>query len=285
MNIFDMADQNRGNLKTRYNLLKERYGNQNNLAIFCEFVKLLKDNWTISLNMPPWVLNDFLIAGRYKNIYEVKKEQGEELRDVIKLEISEERAIEWHLKNYYKPRVAFDRSFEGGEKFKYGALNIGGLGLKVYGDYCVVLKRKPSEEYSSLAFIKGDSLKSYVDGHYVKIEELSQDIANRESVHLLVTLKHEKDIERIPADEWASLICCGECYIEAITREDILNEHIESVRMSKNDYHRYYDDYLFNGYISEISEMEKYQLYMLRGIFNLLEKQGIKLEVIDENEN
>ena len=79
------------------------------------------------------------------------------------------------------------------------------------------------------------------------------------------------------------MICCDECYIEAITTDDILNEHIESVRMSKKDYQRYYLDYLFKDYISEISNMEKYQLYMLLGIFKLLDKQGIKMEVIDEN--
>ncbi len=80
------------------------------------------------------------------------------------------------------------------------------------------------------------------------------------------------------------MICCDECYIDAITAEDILNEHIESVRMSKEDYRLHYD-YLFKDYNSEITEMERYQLYMLLGILKLLDKQGIKLEVIDENEN
>ncbi|MFV9677728.1 MAG: hypothetical protein ACNYVW_08775 [Methanosarcinales archaeon] len=54
--------------------------------------------------------------------------------------------------------------------------------------------------------------------------------------------------------------------------------------MSKEDYRLHYD-YLFKDYNSEITEMERYQLYMLLGILKLLDKQGIKLEVIDENEN
>jgi hypothetical protein len=284
MYIFDMADQNSDSLKTQYNLLKKRYEAQNNFDIFSNFVELVKDKWSFSINMKQWVLNTFLSAGKYENIYEVRREQGEELRSVSDLEISEEQALELHLGGYYNSRVAFDRTFEGGEKFKYGALNIGGPGLKRYGDYCVVLKRKQSEEYSSLAFIKEDSL-NYVDEyeHHVKIERLSQDIANRECVHLLVTLKHENDIAEIPDDKWVSMLCCDECYIEAITTDDILNEHIESVRMSKKDYQRYYFDYLFRDYSSEISNMERYQLYMLLGIFKLLDKQGIKLEVIDEN--
>ena len=283
MNIFDIANQNLDNLKTQYKLLKERHEDQNNLGIFSNFVKLVKNKWSISINMRHWALNNFLIAGKYKNVYELKKEQGEGLRKVRKLEISVEQAVEKDLKGYYKGRETFDCAFEDGEKFKYGALNIGGLGLKKYGEYCVIIKRKQSEEFSSLAFIKKDSL-NYVDGHHVNIEQLCQDIANKECVHPLVTLKHENDIVGIPADEWTSMICCDESYIEAITKDEIKNSHIESVRMSKEDYLLYYD-YLFKDYISEISKMEKYQLYMLLGIFKLLDKQGIKLEVIDENGN
>jgi hypothetical protein len=284
MNIFDIADENLDNLKTKYKLLKERHEDQNNLGIFSNFVKLVKDKWTISINMRQGVLNNFLIAGKYKNIYEVKKEQGDELRKVKKMDIiSEEQAVKKHQKGYYEARVTFESTFEDGAKFKYGALNIGGLGLEKYGDYCVAIKLEQSKDYSSLAFIKEDSL-NYVDGHHVNIEQLCQDIANKECVHPLVTLKHENDIEGIPADEWTSMICCDESYIEAITKDEIKNNHIESVRMSKEDYLLYYD-YLFKDYISEISKMEKYQLYMLLGIFKLLDKQGIKLEVIDENGN
>ena len=283
MNILDLANQNSDSLRTRYELLKESYADQNDLDMLNDFVKLVKDKWAISINMRQWVLNNFLVAGKYENIYGLKKERGEEIAKVRELEIPLEQAIEKHLKGYYKSRVTFDRNFEDGEKFKYGALNIGGLGIKKYGEYCVVIKREQLEEHSSLAFIREDSL-NYVDNHHVNIKQLSQDIANTECVHLLVILKHENDIGRIPVDICASMICCDESYIEAITKDEILSSYIESVRMSKKDYHLYYD-YLLKDYISEISDMEKYQLYILLGIFELLDQQGIELEVIDENEN
>lgn len=283
MDIFNIADRNSDNLIAQYKLLERAYKNQNNLDILNRFTELIKDKWTISINMRPWILNNFLIAGRYKNVYELEKEREDELKKEKELKISVEQALEKHLKDYYKSRVTFDHTFEDGEKFKYGALNIGGLGLKRYGEYCVVIKRKQSEEHSSLAFIKEGSL-NYVNNH-VNIEQLSQDIANRECVHFLATLKHENDIESIPANEWPSMICGDESYIEAITIDDILNTHIKSVRMSKKDYQFYYYDYLYKDFISELSISEKYQLYMLLGIFKLLAKQGIKLEVIDENEN
>ena len=290
MNIFDIANQNWDSLKIRYKLLKERYEDYNNLGIFSNFVKLVKDKWTISINMRQGVLNNFLIAGKYKNIYEIKKEQGDELRKVKKMDIiSEEQAVKKHQKGYYEARVTFESTFEDGAKFKYGALNIGGLGLEKYGDYCVAIKREQSKEYTSLAFIKEDSL-NYVEEDYVNIERLSQDIANRECVHILVALKHANDIEEIPTDELASMICCDECYVEAITMGDILNKHIESVRMSKKKYLLYYD-YLYKEFLSELSTSElsdivkRYRLEDFRNMQELLTKQGIKLEVIDENEN
>ena len=285
MNIFDIANQNSDNMKTQYKLLKERYGDQNNLDILSNFVKLVKNKWAISLNMGLGTLNIFLIAGRYKNVYEVKKEQGGKLRELRKLEISDEQAVKSHLKSYYRSRVTFNRTVEDGEKFKYGALNIGGLGSERYGEYCVVIKRKQSEEYSSLAFIKEDSLE-YVEGDSVNIERLSQDIANRECVHALVALKHENGIGGFPFDELASMICCDESYIEAITTDEIENGHIGSVRMSKMDYNRYFIDYLFKDFTSEkMSEEEMLKLRMLEGIFKLLDARGIKMEVIDEDGN
>jgi len=284
MNIFDIANQNLDNLKTQYKLLKERHEDQNNLDILSNFVKLVKNKWAFSINMGLGTLNIFLIAGRYKNVYELKKEQGGKLREVRKLEISDEQAVKGHLKGYYRSRVTFNRTVEDGEKFKYGALNIGGLGLERYGECCVVIKRKQSEEYSSLAFIKEDSLE-YVEGDSVNIERLSQDIANRECVHALVALKHENEIGGFPFDEWASMICCDESYIEAITTDEIENGHIGSVRMSKTVYDRYFIDYLSKDFTSEISEEEMLKLRMLDGILKLLDARGIKLEVIDEDGN
>lgn len=283
MNIADLSGQNSDNLKRSYNFLEERYRDRNTLDTLRRFVGLVKDKWAVSINMRQGALNSFMIAGRYTNVYESKRERGEELKKVRKLGISVERAIEKHLKDDYKSRVTFDRSFEDGENFKYGALNIGGLGPKKrFGQYCVVIERKHSEEYSSLAFIKADSL-NYVDEHRVNIDRLSQDIANKECVHLLVALKHENDIEGTPADEWPSMTCCDKSYTEAITTDDILSAHIESVRMSRKDHVLYYD-YLYKDFISELSATEKrYRLEDFRNMQELLARQGTTLEVIDDN--
>ena len=108
-----------------------------------------------------------------------KSIRAEEL-EKHKIEVSVEEGSKRHLKSFYKSRMAFELAFENGEEFKYSALNIGGLGAEKYGAYCVLLKREQVEKYSSLAFIKEDSLKYVDDSHVVNIEQLSQDIANRE---------------------------------------------------------------------------------------------------------
>ena len=81
------------------------------------------------------------------------------------------------------------------------------LSAEKYGEYCVVLKREQVEKYSSLVFIKEDSLK-YVDDDAVNTERLGQDIASRECVHFLAVLKHEEDIKSTSVDKWSSMVCC-----------------------------------------------------------------------------
>jgi hypothetical protein len=119
----------------------------------------------------------------------------------------------------------------------------------------------------------------------VNVERLSRDIANRECVPALVALKHENEIGGIPVDELASMICSNECYIEAITKGEIKNIHIESVRMRKSVLNRFEND-LYKAIISELSDAEeRYWLEDFINMRDLLHNQGIRVEVIDENGN
>lgn len=277
MNIFEMARQNSDNLKGNYSLLVDRCQERNEQDNVEKFARLIENEWTISINMRLFVLNNFLLTNKYMNIYELKKEIKKHLK-YIKSDVSVEEAIKKHLKGYYRPRTLFDRSFEDGEKFKYSALTIGGLGLREYGEYCIVIKPNQSRGYVSLAFIKEASL-NYVDEDQIDINRLSRDVADRECVHILAALKHEGDVKTISPDEWTSSICCDECYIEAVTTDDILNSHIECVRMSEEDYYFHYV-LLHKDYLSELDEFEKYELYDFKNMQELLKEQGIRLEVL-----
>lgn len=277
MDLFNMASQNADNLERSYCLLKNRCMDQDELDILSEFVRSVKDEWTVSINMMPSVLNYFLIAGRYMNVYELKKESSKHIKGA---EVSVELAIKKHLGDYYESRTRFDRTFEDGEKFKYGALNIGGLGLRKFGEYCVVMNQRQLRTHMSLVFIKEDSL-CYVKGDHVDIERLSQEISDKGSVHFLAALKHEYTIKTILPDEWTSLICCDGCYNEAVTMDDISNKHVESIRVSKN-YYDFISDLLYKDFISEISDEEKTLLYDFKIMEEVLKKEGIKLEVIEQ---
>ena len=280
MNLFEIACQNSDNLKRTYSIVEERCRNQEDLSILKKFAEFIKTKWTISVNMRLFILNNFLIVATYKNIYELKREDEKKLKKIKKSGTSVEKAIEKRLKTYYKSRIIFDHTFEDGEKFKYGALTIGGLGLQNYGECCVMVEKEKARKFILLAFIKRDSLK-YIDGDQVNIRQLSQDIADRECIHFLAALKHENDIKKIPTDEWASLICCNDCYIEAITTDAILSNHIASVRLSKK-YYDFFSDLLYKDFISDISDEERFLLYDFKNMQELLYKQGIKLEVIKE---
>ncbi|MEA1908833.1 MAG: hypothetical protein U9N43_07385 [Euryarchaeota archaeon] len=98
---------------------------QNPIGKFAGFVK---DRWTISINMMPSGLLKFLSSGRYKNGYEVTSGDVEMRGKMGETDVSVEQLMEKRLKGYYESRAEFNRVFEGGERFKYGVLNIGGLG-------------------------------------------------------------------------------------------------------------------------------------------------------------
>lgn len=280
MDIFEIAGENSDNLKRSYCLLEDRCNDQDEIDILDKFARTIKDEWTISINIGPRELTHFLILGFYMNIYEKKERDKENLKE-YKSVIPVEEAVEKHLGDNYERRAAFERLFGNGKKFRYGALNIGGLGLRKFGEFCVVIKRKQSRNYVSLAFIKRDSL-DYVDRDQVDVERLRQNVADRESVHFLACLKHEDDIKRIPSDEWASSICRDGCYIEAVTMDDILNNHIECIRIGKEEHDHYYNVHLYNVYESKSSDYEELRLYEFLNIQELSRQLGIKIKRIEK---
>ena len=293
MNIFDMADENSDSLRSRYDSLRTRFQSQSNLPILDEFTELIKDSWTISVNVKQWDINSLLISGRYENVREVKRKDAErlqkyreELEEYRKLELPLDKALEGHLKNYHVSRLIFESEFEDGEKFKYAALNIGGLGAQKYGLYCVVFKRKQIKEYSTLVFAREDSLNKYVDyRHGVNVRQLAEDISNRECVHCMTALKHEGGIESTAVCDWPSMICCSQDYIEAITADDLPVAHIDSIRVSKK-YFKPHFDLLYKHWLSEVSDdSEKYRLTVFKNMLELMDENKIRIEVLSENGN
>lgn len=279
MNLFDMADQNSVNLEERYRKLETECGSDHEQECLRKFASFVKDNWRMSINMQLSVVLDFLEFGRYKNIYELKKDQRKELEDETGQKPPVEEGIHRHLRSWYGPRTTFDRSFDDGEQLKYGCVNTGGLGSEGFGPYCAVMKRENTDTYSRFVFIKLDSAENYVNKG-VKVDELSQDVANREHVHHLATVKHHEDVRSKPETDWASMICCSEDYIEAATTDDIVSGHVGIVRMSKTEHATVYEC-LYKAFNRETEEMELYQLLDFRLLRKRMQELQIELEVTD----
>jgi len=279
MNIFALADQNSNNLQ------EKMQSGKNDQSPRVEFAGFVKDRWTISINMKPSDLLKFLSSGRHKNEYEVAREDVEMMRKMGETDVSVEELRKNGLKGYYESRTEFNRVFEDGERFRYGALNIGGLGTTNYGSYCVVIKRERSEEFLVLAFIKEDSLNNYMDGGHIDIERLKPDVANRECVHILAFIKHGGNVEGLSANEYASMICCDEHYIEAITTGDILNENINSVRMSKKENSLVGKQFFDVKWLGSADPEKQHRVDDFTNINNLLAANGIEIEVLCEDEN
>lgn len=284
MDLFELSDQNSTHLGQIYDSLEKRCKEQNNLEKLNVFALAIKNNWTVSINMKDRALNSFLISGKYQNAYELKKKYWKMLSRERKIDVSAEKAAELHFRGHSKSRLPFDHIFNNGYRFKYGALNLNGKGIeKKYGEYCVVFQRKNLENFSTLAFVKEDSL-NYVNDNKIDFQRFSQDISNRKDIHKLASIKHENDLNT-DHENLLWRICSDDCNIEAITTDDILKQHIGCVRISKKYNSRCFD-YLYKDFISALSDPEeRSHLENFKNITESLDQHNINLEVIEDYEN
>jgi len=287
-NIFEMGDKNSDQLKTCYDIIREKHKEQGNLCVLDTFTELTESRWTISVNMRLATISSFIKYGTYQNVSEFVKE----IEKYSDKEQQSSKVPNKPQKTDVDKRVIFEQTFEFGENFKYGALNIGGIGVTIYGEFCVIFKRSKVKDYSSLIFIKKDSVKGdYVDNNgCVDFTKLAQDMANKENIHLLATIKHEEDLKQISDSRWSGMLCCDTDYIEAITHNDIIDDHVDIVRISKKDRYEPFKTILDICYDKDkarnMTEKDKKAIYnhaqLLREVIDFLAQKKIELEVFDE---
>jgi hypothetical protein len=120
---------------------------------FKQFAAWVEAEALISINVKLFVIVELLNGGRYQNTFEWAQEQA------VLSGRSVDDALRERLHKFYDKRVTFDRAFNNGEQFRYGALNGGGVGLPEYDPYCVVLTRTFQRSLTDIAWLPGDSLK------------------------------------------------------------------------------------------------------------------------------
>lgn len=282
MNLLKIAEENTNYLKNEYFLLRNKYSHEKKIQILDDFIDLVKNKWNLSINLRMHDLNLFFTEGEYKNKYDLEKEGKDYGRLLKYLKNRKKRNIKG--KQINNKRDIFDNSFENGRKNQYLSLNIGGLGIKKYGNFCLIIKQNQVKNYKSLIFIKEDSL-NYINGSNVNIEKLKKEVSNKNFVHLLTVIKHKDDIFS-PGfiEKCHNIICCDNNYIEAITQDKIIIGHIDCVRISRTDYNSYFKVYNTENNKNNF-EAQRFRSYIFLGIIKTLEKHNIKLEKVDENGN
>ena len=155
LNLFEIARKNAAELDDRFSALSSTAspGFGSSLQKFSD---LVQHHGRVTINMRPMSFLSFLVNGCHQNMYEWAQSRAAESGRPV------EEIIQERLGDFYGKRTSFDRSFLNGEAFRYGALNIGGAGVSVYGDYCLVIKNQLCEATHASAYLRSDSLKTYL---------------------------------------------------------------------------------------------------------------------------
>lgn len=178
----------------------------------------------LSVTMKLDRLRAFLQGGRYLNPWEEcsRDAGGDEARAT---ELMKTRQGTW-----YGRRALFDGSFVHGKRFRYGALYTSGRALidSLYGPFCAVFSVNAARSWSFIAWLPENSLQRYVpDERTLHVEDLRREVGAHESRHHVAAIKHAGDVGARRREEWPTMLCGGDHFIEGIAADDLLPEEVE----------------------------------------------------------
>ena len=245
-------------------------------TVLRQFAQQVENQGCVSINMRQSVLISFLSLGRHQNIYEwadYRARMSGRSPDAVMRE---------RLGSYYEQRIAFDNHFDHGRQFRYGALNIGGLGTTAYGEFATCLDNRSFAVGAELAYLRTDSLKTYLlPGPAVDEVTLCTELAPHSHRQFLAVLKLAAIIPLEPAPRWPVLLCSCDDYVEAIFTAEVTWKDVAQVRMGRSD-HELLFEYAFNSFREPLSEADRSLVNGFVLILQKLEEYGIPLEVVDE---
>jgi hypothetical protein len=228
LDLFAIARGNAAVVEERFQTLLADMTSEE-AAVVREFASWVGAKALISINMDLLVVGDLLGGRSYQNTYEMADELAR-LSGRPAEEILRER-----LGPHYERRVAFDRAFEDGENFLYGALNAGGAGpTKIYDPYCVVLKRTYRDSLSEIAYLPGDStIVCFGAGARLDEDAVRRLPAPHTHRHLLAAIERATEVPALDQQEWPRLVASESRYFEVIFLGDVTLEAVECVRALK----------------------------------------------------
>lgn len=201
------------------------------------FASWIETETFIAVNTRLYVVTNILSGSRYLNTYEWAEEQSAlSGRDVDEI-------LREQLRDFYSKRIAFEKEFEDGRRFRYGALNAGGMGLATkYSNYCVILKRDFQSSLREVAVLPGDSLLiCFQDDGNFDVESLKRNVCPFAKRPQLVASERVNEVVNGDIDDWPKLVVSDSKYFEVIFLGDIDASSIECVRISRREYFAKWD--------------------------------------------
>lgn len=273
VNLFQVARDNAEPLSRRYELVRNAMGGA--VSLLDRFAAVVRKDGRLGINMRPTVLLRFLaLEGRYYNVYEwaddLVSRSGRPREELLRL----------RLKGYFDRRTAFDRFLEQGERLRYGALNLGGLGAVHFGPYCLIFGHAFAEGLADLAYLWADSLETYLSaGCVVDEARLRCDACPHSHRHVLAALKHGADAVNLAEGRWPALVCSRDGFIEAIFVGSPAPVDLQAVRMDEIDY-ELYSEYLVDAALGRLGGSDRHLVEEFDTLLSLLEKSSIPLETV-----
>jgi hypothetical protein len=280
MDLFRTAAENGARLDERAIALCEAMAAGAH-ACFASLAGRIDRDGRIAINMRQSVLLGFLRSATYQNIYEWARGRAKRSPK------SEDEILRERLGPFYERRVAFDRAFEGGERFRYGALSIGGAGASAYGSYCAVIADEAPRTRLSAAYLPSDSLATYVrpmaDGAGVAVNTsaIESDVAPHTHRQKLAAIKIHPAAQACDEGRWPALLCSATDYVEALFVGDLAPGDLQCVRMTRSDYDLYFT-YAFEDFRARLAEPDRVLVEGFASILDELDARGIALEVVDD---
>jgi len=196
-NLLVLAKENLPNIQSKFDSLSQEVENRLLQDYFSKFMELV-EKFGVSINISERKIEWICTNGRICTTYDIAMDRaGRE-------KISFHEALQKECNSHFKLRIQFHSEIENEEKFKYTALNIGNVGLIHYGRFCFFYDDIIIRKISAIAFIKGNSLDSYVQANdSLDISKLATELSTKDFAPKLTAIKHSNEIISKKADaEW-----------------------------------------------------------------------------------
>ena len=243
-------------------------------ALIREFATWVEAQSLISINVKLYVVGELLSGRAHLNTYE----SAQELSSITG--IDGEDLLRQILRGYYEKRTTFDRSFSNGEKFRYGALYLGGAGLTEYAPYCLVLSRAFQDSLAEIACLPGDSLWiCFSDTESFDEDSVRRLAAPYSHRHLLVAIERAKEIPPLERGRWLILVAGANRYFEVVFVGEVSLKTVEFVSVLKSDYDRMLT-LLFDSFGKKLDEAGRANAQDFRVLIRGVKEGKLRLEVV-----